>query len=117
MGIMGGRITAVVAPLLFLVPILTVSVASAAIPTTLEGPFEPYTRTFDPSLRSGSDDLPMYDLQVVKKVPAMYPEQITLALSTPDAMWVSWISGKWPVAFDLNCRYAVPVLCVWFHSL
>jgi len=101
MGFMRGRITVVFAPvvlILFLVQIilLTVSVhvASASIPTTLEGPSEPYTRTFDSSLRSGSEDLPMYDFQVVKKVPALYPEQITLALSTVDAMWVSWVSGK-----------------------
>jgi predicted phosphodiesterase len=69
--------------------------ARSPIPTTLEGPFKPFTRKFDPSLRSGSDDLPMWDPRVVKRVPAIFPEQISLALSTPDAMWVSWISGDW----------------------
>ena len=64
------------------------------IPTTLDGPFKPYTKIFDSSLRSGSDDLPLYDPRVVKRVAAIYPEQINLALSTPDAMWVSWVSGK-----------------------
>lgn len=64
------------------------------IPTTLEGPFKPYMREFDKSLRSGSNDLPVWDPRVVKRVTAIYPEQITLALSTPDAMWVSWVSGK-----------------------
>jgi hypothetical protein len=64
------------------------------IPTTLDGPFKPYTKAFDASLRTGSDDLPLYDPRVVKRVPAIFPEQISLALSTPDAMWVSWVSGK-----------------------
>lgn len=64
------------------------------IPTTLEGPFKPYTKKFDTNLRTGSDDLPLYDPRIVKRVPAIYPEQIFLALSTPDAMWVSWVSGK-----------------------
>ncbi|KAG0623436.1 hypothetical protein M758_3G174500 [Ceratodon purpureus] len=71
------------------------AVVRQRIPTTLEGPFKPYTKKFDKSLRAGSDDLPMYDPRVVKRVTAIYPEQITLALSTPDAMWVSWISGDW----------------------
>lgn len=65
------------------------------IPTTLEGPFKPYTKKFDTNLRTGSDDLPLYDPRIVKRVPAIYPEQIFLALSTPDAMWVSWVSGDW----------------------
>lgn len=89
--------------IIFLVQILlTVSVASASIPTTLEGPSQPYTRTFDPRLRSGSEDLPMYDFQMVKKVSALYPEQITLALSTADAMWVSWVSGDWEMGPEVT---------------
>lgn len=64
-----------------------------AIPTTLEGPFEPATVRFDPSTRRGSDDLPPYHPRVVKKVAAIFPEQISLALSTPDAIWVSWTTG------------------------
>lgn len=87
---------------LLLAPVLVlliVSFASATverkrIPTTLEGPFKPYTKEFDSSLRSGSDDLPLYDPRVVKRVPAIFPEQIFIALSTPDAMWMSWVSGR-----------------------
>lgn len=47
---------------LVLVPFLVLFIASFAagerrsIPTTLEGPFKPFTRKFDDSLRSGSDD-------------------------------------------------------------
>lgn len=77
------------------------------IPTTLDGPFKPYTKTFDRSLRSGSDDLPLYDPRVVKRVAAIFPEQIALALSTPDAMWVSWVSGKLRV--DCISRFIVDV--------
>ncbi|KAK3445123.1 hypothetical protein EUGRSUZ_B02787 [Eucalyptus grandis] len=65
-----------------------------AIPTTLDGPFEPVTRRFDPSLRMGSDDLPMDDPRLKKNVTSSFPEQISLALSSdPSSMWVSWITG------------------------
>jgi hypothetical protein len=50
----------------------------------------------DPSLRLGSEDLPQYDPRVVKRAAAIFPEQISLALSTPDAMWVSWVTGMRP---------------------
>jgi hypothetical protein len=63
------------------------------IPTTLEGPFTPVTVAFDTSLRQGSNDLPVADPRVVKNVSGIYPEQISLALSTPDALWISWITG------------------------
>lgn len=65
-----------------------------AIPTTLDGPFEPVTRRLDPSLRMGSDDLPMDDPRLKKNVTSSFPEQISLALSSdPSSMWVSWITG------------------------
>lgn len=63
------------------------------IPTTLEGPFRPKTKAFDPSLRRGSDDLPMDDPRLKKNVSLYSPEQIALAISSPSAMWVSWITG------------------------
>lgn len=64
------------------------------IPTTLEGPFPPVTRRFDPSLRRGSDDLPMDHPRLRKRVPPMFPEQISLALSSqPTSIWVSWVTG------------------------
>ena len=63
------------------------------IPTTLDGPFLPVTRWFDPSLRRGSDDLPMDHPRLRKKVSSNFPEQISLAISTPTSMWVSWVTG------------------------
>ncbi|CAM6035913.1 unnamed protein product [Sphagnum compactum] len=69
-------------------------VVSNRIPSTLDGPFVPVTIPLDPSIRlSASQDLPQYDPRVVKRVAAIYPEQIFLSLSTPDAMWVSWVTG------------------------
>ncbi len=66
------------------------------IPSTLDGPFVPVTIPLDPSIRlSASQDLPLYDPRVVKRVAAIYPEQIFLSLSTPDAMWVSWVTGTY----------------------
>jgi hypothetical protein len=66
------------------------------IPSTLDGPFVPVTIPLDPSIRlSASQDLPQYDPRVVKRVAAIFPEQIFLSLSTPDAMWVSWVTGTY----------------------
>ena len=74
--------------------IITKQVVSGKhIPTTLEGPFDPVTIRFDPSLRQGSDDLPMDDPRLKKNVTSMFPEQIALAVSTPTSMWVSWVTG------------------------
>jgi hypothetical protein len=66
------------------------------IPSTLDGPFVPVTIPLDPRIRlSASQDLPQYDPRVVKRVAAIYPEQIFLSLSTSDAMWVSWVTGTY----------------------
>lgn len=64
------------------------------IPTTLDGPSKPVTQRLDPSLRRGSDDLPMDHPRLKRNVTGIFPEQISLALSTPNSMWVSWITGK-----------------------
>ncbi|KAM0941973.1 putative Acid phosphatase [Dioscorea sansibarensis] len=67
---------------------------SKLIPTTLDGPFTPVTRRFDPSLRRGSDDVPMDDPRLAKRVPCIHPEQIALAASfSPSSIWISWITG------------------------
>ncbi|KAF9686221.1 hypothetical protein SADUNF_Sadunf03G0136100 [Salix dunnii] len=63
-------------------------------PTTLDGPFKPVTRRFDPSLRRGSDDLPMKHPRLKKNVTSNFPEQISLAISSPTSMWVSWVTGE-----------------------
>lgn len=77
----------------FFLIITKVVVTGKDIPTTLEGPFDPVTIRFDPSLRQGSDDIPMDDPRLKKNVTSMFPEQIALALSTPTSMWVSWVTG------------------------
>lgn len=72
------------------------------IPTTLDGPFKPKTRAFDPSLRRGSDDLPMDDPRLKKNVTSNFPEQIALAISSPTAMWVSWITGDAQIGVNVT---------------
>lgn len=72
------------------------------IPTTLDGPFKPKTRAFDPSLRRGSDDLPMDDPRLKKNVAGNFPEQIALAISSPTAMWVSWITGEAQIGVNIT---------------
>lgn len=73
--------------------LLSVSETKSHIPTTLDGPFDPMTRRFDPSLRRGSDDLPMTHPRLKKNVTSNFPEQIALAISSPSSMWVSWVTG------------------------
>jgi hypothetical protein len=80
---------------------MAVRIAVASIPTTLEGPFQPVTVQFDPSLRQGSSDLPQNDSRIAKQVTGNYPEQIALALSTPDAMWITWITGNAQLALQV----------------
>ncbi|XVF38069.1 hypothetical protein REPUB_Repub20aG0066000 [Reevesia pubescens] len=77
----------------FLLIITKIIATGKRIPTTLEGPFDPVTIRFDPSLRQGSDDIPMDDPRLKKNVTSMFPEQIALAVSTPTSMWVSWVTG------------------------
>lgn len=72
------------------------------IPTTLEGPFKPKTRAFDPSLRKGSDDLPMDDPRLKRNVTSSFPEQIALAISSPTAMWVSWVTGDAQIGVNVT---------------
>jgi hypothetical protein len=83
--------------------IVAVRIAAASIPTTLEGPFQPVTVKFDPSLRQGSSDLSPDDPRIVKQVSGNFPEQISLALSTPDAMWITWITGMFRLPFYPFC--------------
>ncbi|BFI25732.1 acid phosphatase type 7 [Marchantia polymorpha subsp. ruderalis] len=64
------------------------------IPSTVEGPFAPRTVPFDGTLTLGSEDLNGSNPRVVRTATGMEPEQIFLALSTPDAMWVSWVTGE-----------------------
>jgi hypothetical protein len=82
--------------------IVAVRIAAASIPTTLEGPFQPVTVKFDPSLRQGSSDLSQDDPRIVKQVSGNFPEQISLALSTPDAMWITWITGNAQLAPEVT---------------
>ncbi|XP_042477520.1 purple acid phosphatase 23 isoform X1 [Macadamia integrifolia] len=81
-------------PLFIVLLFLSVTlVFGKPIPTTLEGPFEPVTQIFDSSLRQGSDDLPMTNSRLAKKVNSTFPEQIALAISSPTSTWVSWVTG------------------------
>lgn len=85
--------------LIILLTNMVVTALSQPVPTTLEGPFKPVTRSFDPSLRRGSDDLPMDHPRLTKNVSSDFPEQIALALSAPTSMWVSWVTGNDPFVF------------------
>jgi acid phosphatase type 7 len=94
-------------PTIFIITIMVVT--ESQIPTTLEGPFEPVTRRFDPSLRRGSEDLPMDDPRLKKNVTSNFPEQIALAVSSPTSMWVSWVTGT-----SLCNSQCFLVVLVWF---
>ncbi|XP_054805563.1 purple acid phosphatase 23 isoform X2 [Prosopis cineraria] len=79
-----------------------IGVTEQRIPTTLDGPFKPVTRRFDPSLRRGSDDLPMTHPRLKKNVTSNFPEQIALAISSPTAMWVSWVTGDAQIGLNVT---------------
>lgn len=79
----------------FIMLVNTTIAQNRAIPTTLDGPFEPVTRAFDRSLRRGSDDLPLDHPRLKRNVSGMFPEQIALAVSSPTSMWVTWVTGIW----------------------
>lgn len=91
---------------LMLIALTTMQLLLAAgdsIPTTLDGPSKPSTRRFDPSLRRGSDDLPIDHPRLRKRnVSSDLPEQIALALSTPSSIWVSWVTGDAVVGKDVK---------------
>ena len=75
--------------------ILHVSLSSAAILTTLDGPFEPVTVPFDQSLRGFAVDLPDTDPRVQRRANGFEPEQISVSLSADyDSVWISWITGQ-----------------------
>nr|GEX27735.1 purple acid phosphatase 23 isoform X2 [Tanacetum cinerariifolium] len=87
--------TSIMKSLTMIMIMIMIIVASVKghIPSTLDGPFKPVTRKFDKLLRLGSDDLPMNHTRLRKNVTLYFPEQIALALSSVDSMWISWITG------------------------
>ncbi|XP_024023178.1 purple acid phosphatase 23 [Morus notabilis] len=89
-------------PLIIILMVTNILVNKAQIPTTLEGPFKPVTRRFDPSLRRGSDDLPMDHPRLKKNVTSNFPEQIALAISSPTSMWVSWVTGDAQIGLNVT---------------
>ena len=78
---------------IFLIIIAELLAGGDGIPTTLEGPFQPVTHRFDSRFRRGSDDLPMDHPRLRRNVTSFFPEQISLAISSPTSMWVSWVTG------------------------
>ncbi|CAM6083935.1 unnamed protein product [Calypogeia fissa] len=70
-------------------------------PSTLQGPFQPRTVPFNESLGFGSEELNETNPRVVRRVTGWEPEQISLALSTPDAMYISWITGEAQIGFSI----------------
>lgn len=81
---------------------MVITSSSQHIPTTIEGPFQPTTRSFDPSLRRGSDDLPMDHPRLKRNVTSNFPEQIAIALSTPTSMWISWVTGDAQIGVNVT---------------
>ncbi|CAL5348772.1 unnamed protein product [Camellia sinensis] len=81
---------------------LDMVVIAQTIPTTLQGPFTPVTHSLDPSLRLGSDDLPMDNPRLKRNVTAIFPEQIALALSSSSSMWVSWVTGDSQIGLNVT---------------
>jgi acid phosphatase type 7 len=75
--------------------LLEEALSGSAIPTTLDGPFEPVTSPLDQiKFRGLAVDLPKTDRRVRHQVKGFEPEQISVSLSaTEDSVWISWITG------------------------
>ncbi|WOL18251.1 purple acid phosphatase 23 isoform X1 [Canna indica] len=103
--------------LLLLLPFLFTAVPQVGgISTTLDGPFAPTTRRFDPSLRRGSDDLPIDHPRLAKRVKSPFPEQISIAASyCPSSLWVSWITGDAQIGTNVTLPDPATVASeVWY---
>ncbi|CAN1269531.1 Purple acid phosphatase 15 [Linum perenne] len=73
------------------------------IPSTLDGPFDPVTVSFDISLRGNAIDLPDTDPRVRRRVNGFGPEQISVSLSsTHDSVWISWVTGEFQIGYDIK---------------
>ncbi|GLT97777.1 hypothetical protein SLE2022_153260 [Rubroshorea leprosula] len=76
---------------------------NGAIPTTLDGPFKPVTVPLDKSFRGNAVDLPGTDPRVQRIAKGFEPEQISVSLSsTPDSVWISWITGKYQIGENIK---------------
>ncbi|KAL2653087.1 hypothetical protein R1flu_021215 [Riccia fluitans] len=74
------------------------------IPSTTQSPFPPKTVNFDESLTFASEDLNASNPRVARKASDMEPEQIFIALSGHDAMWVSWVTGEAQIGQKIQPR-------------
>ncbi|XP_031263950.1 purple acid phosphatase 15-like [Pistacia vera] len=73
------------------------------IPTTLDGPFKPFTKPLDKSFRGNAIDLPPTDPRVQRTVQGFEPEQISVSLSsTYDSVWISWITGDFQIGDNIQ---------------
>ncbi|PKA61256.1 Purple acid phosphatase 15 [Apostasia shenzhenica] len=84
--------------------LLMAAAAEAAVPTTLDGPFEPVTvRLGNEGFRGNAVDLPETDPRVVRKVKGFEPEQISVSLSAnADSVWISWVTGDFQIGHDIE---------------
>lgn len=85
---------------------------ASGIPTTLDGPFTPVTVPLDDKIRGQASDLPADDPRLQRPVTEISPEQISVSLSTPDSIWVSWITGEFQVGDNIRPRNASSVASV-----
>lgn len=103
---------------IFLMIIADLLTSGDHIPTTLEGPFQPVTHSFDSRLRRGSDDLPMDHPRLRRNVTSFFPEQISLAISSPTSMWVSWITGtSHDISFHVSMQLSNGLVWICFLGM
>lgn len=92
--------------------VLHLGASGKPIPTTLDGPFTPVTVPLDDTIRGQASDLPADDPRLQRPVTDISPEQISVSLSTPDSIWVSWITGEFQVGENIQPRNASSVASV-----
>lgn len=74
--------------------VLSLSFVNGYIPTTLEGPFKPFTAPLNFSILGDVTDLPDTDARLQRPDLDFQPEQISVSLSSNyDSVWISWVTG------------------------
>ncbi|GLT97776.1 hypothetical protein SLE2022_153250 [Rubroshorea leprosula] len=78
--------------------VLSLSFVNGYIPTTLEGPFKPFTAPLNFSIIGDVTDLPDTDARLQRPDLDFQPEQISVSLSSNyDSVWISWVTGEFQI--------------------
>lgn len=86
-----------------LLPLIFSFVNGFIIPTTLQGPFKPFTSPLNSTILGNVTDLPDTDPRLQRPDLDFAPEQISISLSSDyDSVWISWVTGEFQIGDDIE---------------